>query len=85
MNGTSSTVSAVSTVTPSRLLYLDGLRGFAALMVVLFHLWGGAGHPTWPVRLAPFVPQVTVDLLSPIGALGGSRVSLFFVLSGFLL
>ncbi|MGC4042878.1 MAG: acyltransferase [Armatimonas sp.] len=66
----------------TRLLYLDGLRGFAALMVVLFHFWGGAGNPAWPVRLTS---TLTVDLLSPIGGLGGSRTSLFFVLSGFLL
>jgi peptidoglycan/LPS O-acetylase OafA/YrhL len=64
------------------LVYLDGLRGFAALMVVLFHFWGGAGYPSWFVHLTP---NVTVDLMSPVGALGGSRVSLFFVLSGFLL
>lgn len=73
---------AVTRAPAPRLLYLDGLRGIAAAMVVLYHFWGSAGGPSWPVSLTP---TVSVDLLSPIGALGGSRVSLFFVLSGFLL
>lgn len=68
-----------------RLLYLDGIRGFAALMVVLYHVWISAGSPAWRVHLFLLAPTVTVDLLSPIEACGGSRVSLFFVLSGFLL
>ncbi len=79
------TTVVVAAPTKSRLLYADGLRGFAALMVVLFHLWIGAGSPSLPVRVGPLAPNVSVDLLSPIGALGGSRISLFFVLSGFLL
>jgi peptidoglycan/LPS O-acetylase OafA/YrhL len=82
-------VPSSSRPAPARLTYLDGLRGLAALMVVLFHMWEASGSPRLPLRLAApgpaGLPNVTVDLLSPIGAMGGSRVSLFFVLSGFLL
>lgn len=65
----------------SRIAYLDGLRGFAALMVVLFHYWTGAKKPDLAVSLGP----IHVNLLAPMEYFGGARVSLFFVLSGFLL
>lgn len=65
----------------SRILYLDGLRGFAALMVVLFHYWMAAKKPTF-IFLFGTMP---LDLFAPIEYFGGARVSLFFVLSGFLL
>jgi peptidoglycan/LPS O-acetylase OafA/YrhL len=65
----------------SRIRYLDGLRGFAALMVVLFHYWTAAKKPSLILPIGSIRP----DLLAPLEYFGGARVSLFFVLSGFLL
>lgn len=59
----------------SRLPALDGLRGFAALAVVLLHL-------TSQVQAAPSLP---VQAISQIFSFGWSGVDLFFVLSGFLI
>lgn len=50
---------------------LDGLRAFAALMVIFFHFVGGYGE----------VPA----LLKKISMFGQTGVDLFFVLSGFLI
>ncbi len=61
------------TATPgelSRIPQLDGVRGIAALMVMVFHFIGHHGEP-------PFVRQAAV--------LGQTGVDLFFVLSGFLI
>lgn len=59
---------------------LTGLRGCAALWVFAYHTWALGGMPqlAWNVRGA------TIDLTPPI-ALGGAGVTVFFVLSGFLL
>jgi peptidoglycan/LPS O-acetylase OafA/YrhL len=56
----------------NRLPGVDGLRAFAALWVVLFHMRAFSGGPVWP----------GVDLLLRSGSTG---VSLFLVLSGFCL
>lgn len=56
-------------MSPRHIPALDGLRGLAILLVLLFH---------YGISLAP------VDSLGPF-ALGWSGVDLFFVLSGFLL
>jgi peptidoglycan/LPS O-acetylase OafA/YrhL len=61
----------VSTQMP-RLAYLDALRGFAALYVVVHH-----------VGLMPKPPLVVSDWLMPLIGFGGSGVTLFFVISGF--
>ncbi|MBW4045968.1 MAG: acyltransferase [Acidobacteria bacterium] len=53
---------------------LDGIRGFAAIMVFLLHYGGGAHAQLLPVRLIGYTIR-----------LGWSGVSLFFVLSGFLI
>src|SRR5215475_271282 len=58
--------------TSGRLPGVDGLRAFAALWVVLFHMWAFSGGPLWP----------GVDLVLRSGSTG---VSLFLVLSGFCL
>jgi peptidoglycan/LPS O-acetylase OafA/YrhL len=59
-----------------RFLFLDGLRGVAAMMVVVFHLYGNldsAVHGWFPARLASL-------------ALNGQfGVDIFFVLSGFVI
>lgn len=55
-----------------RLAYLDALRGFAALYVVVHHV----GLMPKPALLVP-------DLLKAIVGFGGSGVTLFFIISGF--
>ncbi|MEC5161185.1 peptidoglycan/LPS O-acetylase OafA/YrhL [Janthinobacterium sp. CG_23.3] len=57
----------------ARLVCLDGLRGWAAVMVVLSHLWGQFAR-----HLAPFYDQPLLRLVSD----GHLAVLIFFVLSG---
>lgn len=59
---------------------LTGLRGFAALWVYLYHLWGHAGRPEFAIPLG----ELRLDF-TPLISLGGAGVTVFFVLSGFLL
>jgi peptidoglycan/LPS O-acetylase OafA/YrhL len=56
----------------TRLAYLDALRGFAALYVVIHH-----------VSLMPRPSLVVPDWLRGIVGFGGSGVTLFFIISGF--
>lgn len=64
--------------TGPRLIALDGLRGIAALVVVVFHYTIGYG--TWS-------PEPGFFSATPLHLLwdGSAAVSLFFVLSGFVL
>lgn len=55
-----------------RLAYLDALRGFAALYVVVHH-----------VGLMPKPPLPVPDWFKALIAFGGSGVTLFFIISGF--
>jgi peptidoglycan/LPS O-acetylase OafA/YrhL len=57
---------------------LDGLRGMAVLMVLLFHFWQGL-----PVYQHPFSPEISRGL--SLFSIGQKGVDLFFVLSGFLI
>ncbi len=59
---------------PTRIEYLDSVRGLASLMVVLYHFvgWQFQGRPEWIHGLS-------------IVFNGSDAVSLFFVLSGFVL
>jgi peptidoglycan/LPS O-acetylase OafA/YrhL len=62
---------------PTRLVFLDGLRGLAALYVVFYHVY----HP-----LAHYGPlSFPVNILIGWAAAGRYAVALFIVLSGFVL
>jgi peptidoglycan/LPS O-acetylase OafA/YrhL len=66
-----------------RILAFDGLRGFAALIVVVFH-YLALLHPQWPSNYTT-TPTRVMD--TPLGILtnGPFAVSVFFVLSGFVM
>jgi peptidoglycan/LPS O-acetylase OafA/YrhL len=66
----------VSSRPAQRLSGVDGLRGLAALIVVLFHVYGAAGGPELRV--------LRMNLLRPLTD-GWAAVNLFLVLSGFCL
>lgn len=79
-----------ATTRPGRLRSLDGLRGAAAVVVLLYHstlvmpalvdrIWPPADASPFalPLRLATFLPHLPL--------LGTESVMLFFVLSGFVL
>lgn len=59
---------------------LTGLRGVAALWVLLFHVWGAAV----PRRMTLDLSGWTLDF-TPFFSIGWAGVQIFFVLSGFLL
>jgi peptidoglycan/LPS O-acetylase OafA/YrhL len=56
------------------LLPLDGLRGLAVLVVFFYHFGGGTKSSFGPLRI-----------LASINLAGWSGVTLFFILSGFLI
>src|SRR5947209_5326888 len=56
---------------------LDGVRAIAILMVIVFHINRITGDSLWN--------QVANPLASSVATAGGTGVTLFFVLSGFLL
>jgi peptidoglycan/LPS O-acetylase OafA/YrhL len=62
---------------PERIAALDGLRGFACLLILAFHL---VATPIW--KPAMYSAAWWVKSVSSLGLFG---VDLFFVLSGFLL
>ena len=61
--------------TPAQVAALDGIRGLAALMVMLLHGW----------QAGVFDNLSAVSRLSRIALFGQTGVDLFFVLSGFLI
>jgi peptidoglycan/LPS O-acetylase OafA/YrhL len=77
--------AAETTASPGKLVPLEGLRGIAAAIVVLYHLVLGFtpkgvgkvphGHGFWDT-----IAQFGLGLLN-----GGAAVAVFFVLSGFIL
>ena len=66
-------VERISSPAPSRIPALDGVRGVAILLVLMFHQ-------------TILVPQNRLDsLIARLGGMGWVGVDLFFVLSGFLI
>lgn len=63
-----------NTINNQRFIFIDGLRGIAALSVVLFHL---------NVAIQKHVPHAFPFLLEKIFSWGYLGVQIFFVLSGF--
>jgi peptidoglycan/LPS O-acetylase OafA/YrhL len=59
---------------------LTGIRGWAALWVFLYHAWSLSGHSDLIVDVA----GLSLDF-TPLASVGGAGVTIFFVLSGFLL
>src|SRR5438477_12898753 len=59
------------------IVVLDGVRGVAVLMVIVFHINRVTGDNLWDPKINP--------LASSISTAGGTGDTLFFVLSGFLL
>src|SRR5580700_6703131 len=86
MNSSSNTLLGVAPSTsnsPGRITELDGLRGMAILVVVLFHFI--ADHGVW-TDAAPLPAQGTFLFhFQKLFAMGWVGVDLFFVLSGFLI
>ena len=85
---TADTASRVSVVPPSRvrLDYLDGLRGLAALYVVLNHTSFRLQQLCLPQHHAPHLLKKIVDLLHfCVLAYGRYAVAVFIVLSGYCL
>ena len=64
----------------NHLRVLTGVRGWAALWVFMYHAWVYAKYPPLVVELF----GLPVDL-TPLFSMGGVGVTIFFVLSGFLL
>jgi len=64
----------------SELPALTGIRGFAALWVMLFHAWGLGGAPHLRIDLGIFYFD-----LSHLCTMGWAGVDIFFTLSAFLL
>ena len=62
------------------LAHLDGLRGLAALFVVLHHVW----LTVWPLEYG-LAPVGSAALLTGVFAFGHFAVAVFIVLSGFCL
>ncbi|MBK8337377.1 MAG: acyltransferase [Sterolibacteriaceae bacterium] len=59
---------------------LTGIRGWAALWVLLYHAWGQSGSKPIILGSDAFGADLT-----PFFRMGGAGVTVFFVLSGFLL
>ena len=60
--------------------YLDGLRGLAVLLVLVFHSWNASGRPSYRWKLLGAKGD-----LANLFAVFFTGVQLFFILSGFLL
>jgi len=59
----------------NRIVELDGLRAFAVIAVILYHMKDFAGS-------LPSGPRWIVDLVSCLGPAG---VNVFFIISGFII
>jgi len=70
-----------------RVEYLDGLRGFAALVVLIGHSWLVFSEPISSVHLGDGIGALPGLLLKVIGLLSNSNsaVCIFFLLSGYVM
>ena len=81
-NAVENHAEVIPVVTPTkrsesdRLLLIDALRGFAAMAVVLYHIYGNIAEET-----RQWIPQIVHGLFQ-VGFVG---VPVFFVLSGFVI
>lgn len=73
----------VNGLVSGRILAFDGLRGFAAMVVVVFHYLAML-HPEWVADYATS-PALLVDTPLAVFWNGPFAVSVFFVLSGFVM
>jgi len=75
------TPPSTPTAAKAHLAFIDGLRGLAMLMVLLFHGW--VHNHYWHLNVS-LGPRHHVNLAAPLGS-GYTGVHLFLVLSGFCL
>jgi peptidoglycan/LPS O-acetylase OafA/YrhL len=70
-----------------RVDYLDGLRGFAALVVLIGHSWLVFSDPLSSVQLSDGIRALPGLLLKVLGLLSNSNsaVCIFFLLSGYVM
>jgi len=73
-------VSDARLATAAELPTLTGLRGFAALWVLVYHLWADAGPRLMTLEVGTHVLDLT-----PLFSCGWAGVDIFFTLSAFLL
>jgi peptidoglycan/LPS O-acetylase OafA/YrhL len=69
---------------PERIPVLDGLRGIAILLVMIYHFWRFGSYHSWmdgPTATLSFWEQA----YSNAAGMGWAGVDLFFILSGFLI
>ena len=78
-----SIATPVSGRVSGRILAFDGLRGFAAMVVVVFHYLAML-HPEWVADYAS-APALLVDTPLAVFWNGPFAVAVFFVLSGFVM
>ena len=77
MRVTSPSNPAASNKPPARFAFVDGLRGFAALAIVIFHIWWYEPEPFPALESAPIMNDILLRIR------GG--VQILLVISGFVI
>lgn len=75
--------TAASPSATGRLETLDGMRGVAAFLVVIYHFFGRWAYPEHSETLYPY--GNALEILPPIAVFGHIGVYLFFLISGFVI